>query len=242
MKDRSQQIAGFTLVEMMFSLTLGTVILLTAAGLLGSSGDGYGRTSGSVATGREARASLDQLGTDLASAVSMKDAVLATGSGGKIAFLTLLSESAQSDDGHLGDACVVSYRLADLKIGGRTRRCLVRSLRESGDTFRALRAGDSARAFTDKFSIEEPLAFDVVGFESRPKVVALGGVWQDWVADESDAPDALEIKLTLVRPQLAGRMRTQQDWDALAMRSGKSRNPGLETTTATLRFGNHASR
>jgi prepilin-type N-terminal cleavage/methylation domain-containing protein len=242
MKSQDCHRAGFTLVEMMFSLTLGTLILLLAAGLLGSSGAGYGRTIGGVATGREGRAVLDQLGADFASAVMINGSSLDFGLTRSIAFITLLPPAAQSDEGCIGDACAVFYRLKDLETGGRTRRCLVRSVRESGETFAALRAGKIGTLSTGKFLIEEPLAFDVVGFEARPKSATGSGVWRDWVDDETGPPDVLEITLVLVRPELAGRTCTTAAWDALGESIGTARNAGLETLTATLRFGNHARR
>ncbi len=242
MKPPVRHRPGFTLLEMMFSLTLGTLILLLAAGLLGSSGAGYGRTSGGVATGREGRALFDRLGADLASAVLVDGSILKAGRTETLAFVTLLPAVAQSDEGHLGDACAVSYRLADLEMGGRARRCLVRSVRESGETFTALRAGEVATLFTATFPIDEPLAFDVAGFEARPKSVDGSGTWRDWTDHGAGPPDELEITLVLVRPGLARRMKTSADWDALAESAGDVRDAGLETHTATFRFGNHAHR
>ena len=231
---------GFTLVELMFSLTLGTLILLVAAGLLASSGAGYGRTSGTVATSRERRALVDRLATDLASGIPATGSILNSEPTGKLAFITLLPAVGQSEDGRNGDACAVSYRLADLEMGGRTRRCLVRSVKESGDTFAALRSGKAAMLFTGGFPVDEPLAFDVVGFTAQPKSVDAGGVSQDWTDDGGGPPDALEITLVLVRPGFARRLKTAADWDALAESAENPRNTALETHTATLRFGNHA--
>ena len=233
---------GFTLLEMMVSLTLGTTILLLAAGGWGSSGAGYGRTSGGVATSREGRALFDRLAADLASAISVKDSVLATDPSGKLAFVTLLPTAAQSEEGRSGDACAVSYRLADLETGNRTRRCLVRSVRESGETLVALRTGEIGTLFTGNSPVDEPLAFDVAGFEAKPKSVAANGGWQNWADEGSGPPDALEITLVLARPGLAWRMKTTADWDTLAQSGGNPRNADLETHSATLRFGNHAQR
>ena len=239
MKPPCRHRSGFTLVEMMFSLTLGTLILLLAAGLLGSSGAGYGRTTEGVATSREGRALFDRLGTDLASGVLVDGALLEPG---RLAFIALLPADAQSDEGRLGDACAVSYGLVDLEMGGRTRRCLVRSMRESGDTFAALRVGEVGTLFTRKFPIEEPLAFDVVGFDARPKSADGAGTWRDWTGQSGGPPDAVEITLILVRHGLARRMKTAADWAALTEAIGHDHNPGLETHMTTLRFGNHAHR
>lgn len=231
---------GFTLVEMMFSLTLGTLILLLAAGLLGRSGDDYRYTSGGVATGREGRAAFDRLVADLSSGVMVEGSRLESDGTGSIVFVTLLPAADQSDEGHIGDACAVSYRLKDLQSGGKTRRCLVRSVRESSETLAALRAGEIEKLFTGKFLVEEPLAFDVARFEASPKSAGATGVWLDWTNHDEVPPDALEITLVLVRPELAVHTRTAADWDALAENIGNISNSGLEIHTATIRFGNHA--
>lgn len=237
MNAAKRNLPGFTLVEMMFSLTLGTLILITAAGLLGSAGAGYGHTSGDMATRREDRVLFDRLGTDLASAVAVRDMVLESGASGRIAFVTLLPASAQSDDGRGGDACAVSYRLVDLESGGRVRRCLMRGVRESGETFAALRAGETGELFSGEYAIEEPLAFDVAGFEARPESSGTTVVGKD---SSGQAPDVIEITLVLARPELARRMKSTADWDALQDRIDEPRGTGLESHTATLRFGNHA--
>ena len=46
------QIHGFSLVELMLSMAIGSMILILAASVLGSSGDGYERIGGGVASER----------------------------------------------------------------------------------------------------------------------------------------------------------------------------------------------
>ena len=70
------QTPGFTLVELMFSMAIGSMILILAASVLGSSGDSYERVGGSVASEREARALIARLASDLSSGRFHKDSVI----------------------------------------------------------------------------------------------------------------------------------------------------------------------
>ena len=130
---------GFSLVELMFSMAIGSIILIMAASMLGSSGDNYERVGGGVATEREARALITQLTADLETGVFNKDGLIvkstATWPVDSLGFLSLQPPQAQSDAGRIGDLCAVIYYTRDLTMGGKTVRCLMRGFRESKDTF-----------------------------------------------------------------------------------------------------------
>ena len=49
MSSTSRNARGFTLIELMFSMAIGTIVLLLAATMLRTSGDGYERVGGNVA-------------------------------------------------------------------------------------------------------------------------------------------------------------------------------------------------
>lgn len=242
---------GFTLVELMVSMAIGSMILLAAASLLGGSGQSYERVGGSVATEREARAIITQLGTDLTTAHFHKDSVIQLSFGpwpaDRFGFLSLQPSQAQADDKHIGDLCALNYYLDDITIGGKTVRCLMRGFRESRDTFEALRDDKLADLFTPQSGIDEPVAFGVVSFQARPMVRGPGGVWTSWTPtpDGSTAPDAVDVRLVIARRDLAGRLETSSDWDNVGSggKMGSSadadRNPDLEVYGAMLRYGNH---
>lgn len=231
---------GFTLLELMVSMAISTIILLLAAALLGSSGQGYGRAADGVACGREGRVAFCQLTADLASAVVHRGEVLDSSSGHGIGFLSLQSPDAQSGTGRIGDACAVIYQLEDLPIGGHVRRCLTRSVRESGETLANLRVGQTESLFSGRKEEAEPLAFGVVDFEAIPKSLSTGGEWTDWEMNDTIPPDALEVTLVIARSELLGRLQTTADWDALD--DGGHDRSGLETHSGIIRFGNHGHR
>ena len=178
MRYRTHRPRGFSLIELMFSMAIGSVILILAATMLGSSGEGYERIGGSVASEREARALFTQLSADLATARFHKDGVIEKSSkswsADRIGFLSLQPAQAQTDKNRIGDLCAVSYYTKDLTIGGKTVRCLMRGFRESKETFEALR-DDKVKLLFDpptnpELDTDEPVAFGVVSFEAHPKV------------------------------------------------------------------------
>lgn len=235
------QIRGFSLVELMFSMAIGSMILILAASVLGSSGDGYERVGGGVASEREARALITQLASDLSSGRFHKDGVIVKSSAlwpvDRLGFLSLQPAQAQTDAGRIGDLCAVSYYVEDLNIGGKTVRCLMRGFRESGETFSALRGGSIAPLFAANAGLDEPVAFGVVSFEARPRSRNAGGLWGDWIKNDSTGPEVIDVRLVLARRELAGKLKSPGDWDAAGM-SGHHKD--LEVYATTLRFGNHA--
>lgn len=248
MIPRHGRARGFTLIELMCSMAIGAIILLAAASLLGSSGAGYERVGGGVATEREARAIMTQLGEDLATAIFHGDGLMKSSGGDwardRLGFLSLQAADAQSDDGRIGDLCAVNYYTKDLTINGRTVRCLMRGFRESAETFKALDNSTVTGLFTEKPDVDEPVAFGIVAFEARPKSRDKDGKWVDWQNNKSTGPDALDVKLVIARRGLAAKFRTSSDWDGggnaaklLGKPSEADRNGELVTYGTLIRFG-----
>ena len=253
MSPLRQKNRGFTLIELMFSMAIGSVLLILAAAMLGSSGDAYERVGGSVASEREARALISQLASDLSTASFHQDGVIEKSSAAwpvdRLGFLTLQPSQAQTEAGRIGDLCAVNYFIKDLEIGGKTVRCLMRGFRESNDTFKALRENAVAGLFEPLPDLDEPVAFGVVSFEARPRSRDTGGKWIDWEKNDTTGPEALDIKLVVARRGLAGKLTRPGDWDGtgntakwLGAASMADRNKDLEIYATTLRFGNHAAR
>lgn len=243
---------GFSLIELMFSMAIGSIILILAATMLGSSGDGYERIGGSVASEREARALITQLASDLSTATFHKDEVIEKSSAAwpvdRLGFLSLQPAQAQTQAGRIGDLCAVNYYIKDLAIGGKVVRCLMRGFRESKDTFKALRDDKVAPLFDPQADLDEPVAFGVISFEASPKTRDASGNWIDWVKNDATGPESLDIKLVIARRDLAAKLKLPADWDGagsagnlLGDPSKPDRNKNLEIYGTTLRFGNHAT-
>lgn len=246
-----RQPRGFTLIELMCSIAISTIVLLTAAVVLRSSGEGYERVGGSLAADREARAILGQLSSDLATAQYHPDTMVQAGAtawpSDRLGFLALQPGDAQSDPGRIGDLCAIHYYLKEVTVNGRTVRCLMRGFRESAETFKALAAGSAAPLFTERQQVDEPLAFGVVSFEARPKSLDSAGKWVDWTANPLKGPEALDVRVVIARRDLAGMLAKPGDWDGgsagaarlLGNPADAARNPKLEIHGTLIRFGNH---
>jgi len=250
MRTNPEKPRGFTLVELLSAMVIGTIILLAAASLLGSSGDGYERIGGTVATEREARALINQLAADLATARFHKDGVIEastkTWPDDRLGFLSLQPSQAQTENGRIGDLCAVHYYIGDLSIGGKTVRCLMRGFRESVDTFDAFENDTLPSLFTQRDHIDEPIAFGVVSFQARPKSRDAQGNWTDWIQNDDRGPEAFDVRLVIARRDLAGRLKTAADWNGggsggkqLGNPAEADRNANLEVYGALIRFGKH---
>lgn len=243
---------GFSLIELMFSMAIGSIILILAVTMLGSSGDGYESVGGSVASEREARALITQLASDLSTAEFHKDSVIEKSGeswpASRLGFLSLQPAAAQTVAGRIGDLCAVNYYIKDVLIGGKTVRCLMRGFRESNDTFQGVKAGLLGPLFEEQPKLDEPIAFGVVAFEARPRSRDASGQWIDWVVNDVTGPESIDIKLVIARRELTGKLKSTGDWNGTGS-AGKllgnptqaDRNKDLEIYAATLRFGNHAT-
>ncbi len=245
---------GFTLIELLFSMVIGSVLLVVAATMLGSSGDGYERIGGNVASEREARAAITQLAADLSTARFHKDGLIQKSTAAwavdKLGFLSLQPAQAQSEAGRIGDLCAVNYYVSDQTIGGKEVRCLMRGFRESNETFKALREDKVAALFEQKSDDDgdELIAFGVISFEARPRSRDSAGQWIDWIENDDTGPEAFDLKLVLARRDLSGKLKLSSDWEGagsaaklLGEPSKADRNKDLEVYGTTLRFGNHAT-
>lgn len=239
---------GFTLLELLVTMSIGAVLLLVAATMLGRAGDSYSQGSGSVAAEREARAVLTQMGDDFAKAVWHQDTIFEAGGEGwkraRTGFLSLQPEDAQSDDGRSGDLCAVHYYVKDIQAGPTTVRCLMRGFRESGEVFPALRAGSLTPMFAEE-DTDEPVAFGVLAFEATPLTRELGtGNLIDWTQTGNPVttgPDFLRLRLVVARRELLGKLATSSDWDSSPLRGDPlkaSENRNLEVYEVLQRFGN----
>lgn len=247
---------GFTLIELMASMTVGMIVLLIAVTMLRSTGDGYERLGGGIGAEREARALLSQLTTDLAGAQYHPDTLLTAGTEkwpvDKIGFLTLQPEDAQLEENRIGDLCAVRYYTRDEMIGGKAVRCLMRGITESNETFQSLRAGTTESLFnppansgTAGGNTDEAIAFGIVSFEARPKVRAKDGRLTNWNKESTTAPDVLAIKLIIARRELIGKLSNSSDWNGngllaasqLGLHADAARNKNLQVYETTVRFG-----
>jgi hypothetical protein len=242
---------------MMVSMAVGSMVLLGAVTILGSTGDGYERVSGGVIAEREARALLGQLKADLASASFHKDMLVAKGTEewplGKLGFLTLQPDDAQLEENRLGDLCAVRYYIKDETVGGKSVRCLMRGFVESNETFKKLRNDDVGSLFDTSSeggdNIDEAIAFGVVSFEAIPKTRDASGKLTEWLPNDTTPPDQMTIRLVIARRELMAKLTDGVAWSGkgpiaslMGRPSDASRNKNLQVYETTVRFGYHETK
>lgn len=253
MKHRSS-LHGFSLVEVSCSMAVGSIVLLLAASMLGSSGDGYQKISNDIANSREVRAIVGQLNSDLATAKYHPEQIIETPASSwpshRLGFFSLQAPQAQSDQGRIGDLCVVNYYLADLQLDGKTVRCLMLGMRESADTYAALKTQSVRTLFEKNPTRDEPIGFGVVSFEVKSKTKDTSGEWIDWdsSAPDANAPGALALRLVIASQTLCAKLKSVNDWNGnganskfLGNSGDASSHPHLEIHEMLIRFGNHES-
>lgn len=243
---------GFTLVEVLTSMTIGSMVLLAAVAVLRSTGDGYERIGGGVAAEREARALLGQITDDLSTARYHKDMRIEKGSEtwplSRIGFLSLQPEAAQLEENRIGDLCAVRYYIKDESIGGKTVRCLMRGFTESAETFSKVKNDQVESLFTSSGSGEadEAIAFGVVSFDAVPKVRDATGRLTEWKSGSGEPPDVISLRLVVARKELMAKLSDPAAWSGkgslaslLGVPSNAERNKNLQIYETTVRFGRH---
>lgn len=248
MSSKNYRARGFTLMELMVSMAIGSIVLFVAASMLGTAGDSYDRIAGDVASDRDARAAISQLTLDLSSALFHKECAFDTSAkswpSDSMGFLTLQPLEAQTQVGRIGDVCAVHYYIQDITSGGSTVRCLMRGFLESAPTFAALSQTPVPPIFTVS-PADEIMAFGVVSFEAKPKFRNLDGVLIDWSPSTNTNPNAIDFKLIVARKDLVSRLTTPAAWDGSGNHAKLLGNPtnahnhaDLDVYGATIRFGN----
>lgn len=234
---------------------VGSIILLLAVSMLGSSGDGYQKINNHIGSTREARAMISQLSSDLATAKFHPSQIIEAPSSSRpshrIGFLSLHPPQAQSPQGHIGDLCAVNYYLADLKSGGQTVRCLMRGIRESAETYAALKNDSANSLFEKQPEQDEPVGFGIVSFEIQAKAKDAAGQWIDLKTEtggQGQAPEALAIRLAIAKQSLCAKLKSSDDWNGIGVNSkflgsteDAANHPDLEIHEMLIRFGHHES-
>jgi hypothetical protein len=236
--------SAFSLVELVLAMLAGMAVLLVAAGWFGTTGERCGRVQGGVAARRELRFAVAEWRADLAAAVPKAGVVPGKSgvAGDRLGFFLLQAPGKQSEKGRIGDLCGVVYQVRDRVEDGRTMRCLTRGLRESAEAYPALKA-QALDSLLAPRETDEPVAFGVVRFEARPVVRVAAGEWVDWSAgDPSVRPEAMAWRIEVARPELAKRLATPQDWDALAGERRASDERAIEAQAGVTAFGHEGAR
>jgi hypothetical protein len=127
----------------------------------------------------------------------------------------------------------------------------MRGMRESADTYAALKTESTGSLFEKQPERDEPIGFGVVSFEVQAKTKDSKGQWIDWssnTTNTSTAPEALALRIVIANQSLCAKLKSSDDWDGTGANSkflgsptDAASNPNLETHEMLIRFGNHES-
>jgi prepilin-type N-terminal cleavage/methylation domain-containing protein len=251
MKPRHRNRKGFSLIELMFAMAIGSITLILAGSLLNTAGTTYQRITETVSAENEARCLIDQLTADLATAIPHAETLIERSTASwptdHLGLLFTQPPEAQDRTALIGDLCSVNYYLKDLKIGDQTIRCLMRGVTESRDTFIALREKSISSLFAPRLHLDEPVAFGVLSFVARPMTRNEQGKWIDFHETESQQLEALEVRLILARRNLIPKLKIPEDWNGIGQAETllgdpltPETNKNLKVFSILLKFGHES--
>lgn len=200
---------GFSLVEVLVSMSLSLFVLLTMLAVTEMSARGYQGATRRIDTMVEARGALRILADDVSTMLGQGDSLFGFDDSREhfheLWFLTLKPVDAQDENKAVGDVCFVHYFTAVTPdspvVDSVSTRKLYRRFLASEDVLPSLRLGklpENERAPEEA----EIVAFNVMGFRVFPQ--ALG--------TEAAVYERLGVELFVLDNETSVRFRTAADW------------------------------
>lgn len=210
---------GFSLVELLTAMAIGSLVLVAAATILAASNQSAERLRDSRSFSREQSEFLRRLADDLSSAVARPQSGLFIQSGtddAEIRFHCLKPEGAQPRESRLSDLCAVRYVLADFPSANGMTRCLARQFVPSREWFMALKSGQSSPSRNAMSA--EPVVLGVVRLEISQMVSDGRGNWTKPMEGAFSVSDrrAIKLRIVLASPSLRSSLRSREDWNSIA--------------------------
>lgn len=231
---------GFTIIELVGSLSVCFLLVLTCGVLLRMSGEQKRSIARSFEWQREAQLIHEVLKEDLISAHGRH---WHEGNGEEdceVGWFSLKSRQAQSASKCVGNLCAVGYRLVDQQVGGgRVQRNLLRQQLDSAEVFEAIMA-DDRESLWQVGPEAEALAQGVLLFELWPLLRDDSQSWQPWYSVLSAMPEAVELRLVLASPELQERLKTSEDWDAARWDMNQLGGDEVHELRSLIVIGQHA--
>lgn len=220
---RSMFARGFTMIELLVSMAISSVILLTLFFLVGQSTEGYTQTQRAVNTISQARAFMQffdrELSTRLPGTPLMHEA--GTGSGAtaseKIAFVRAVSTDEELT-ANPGDLNTAHYYVAYSADGTNAESPkLFRGTLKPAETQALLESATNPAFPTANPVLDEPIVPNVLAFSAKPRYLAGNPAKPtDWTAASPSPPSVIELTIRFIDDSSAQRFRTRTEWDRLA--------------------------
>ena len=235
-RDRCSR--AFTLIEMLASMVVLALLVLTMMALVESAADLWRDNEGRTDACREARAALVIMARDLRNAVAgtnvdfmkfnLQSGAAGTNHGSNVFFLASLPAAAQGTNSK-SDVCEVGYFLALDRTSATTNRTLnlYRYFRNSDHTFSNMTAASLFTNVATGATGEELLARNVVGMTINP-VSANAGDWTAFAPTaEAPLPEVVEVTLLAIGQDAAKKLETSGSWT-------DTNSPLIKQTVQTL--------
>lgn len=229
---------GFTLLELLVSMAIGSGIMLLLLTLMSDSSDTYSSALRTIAQRVEGRSGLHLLRRDIAGQLGGREILYEQGTLGQtwacdeFGFFTVKTAESQGDPNALGDVCFVRYYVAenDVFADGFSRK-LYRQFLTSDMAKEVLEQGIANGAPAVDPSVDEVVAVNVAHFSvslwTRPDS---SSAWEKWTAASPTAPLRADISLVIANSKTARRLNSSEDWDS----SEKLGTPALPKAEALL--------
>ncbi|MEM9080101.1 MAG: prepilin-type N-terminal cleavage/methylation domain-containing protein [Verrucomicrobiota bacterium] len=212
--------AGFTLVEVLVAMGVGTTVLLVMMTVMSMGTQGYQEATRRIDAMVEARSALSVLADDVSTLVGTSDDEFGWEEDDErfhqIWFLTIKPEDAQDAENAIGDVCLVHYFTAvtpDAPIEDAVySRKLYRRFWSSGEVIDRLFSGNLP-SMSPNPELAEAIAFNVTRFVAQPLMSSpQNGRMIEWSAGNG-TPESLGLNLQVIDSDTAALFREESDWD-----------------------------
>ena len=204
--------AGMTLIEVLVSVTVGSILVLAMASMLAKASDVYARADREMRVTREGRSALDRIRRDFVGHRAEYPYFLRDEAGPSTSwgFFTTMSAKAQESGRNAGDVCYIAYLTAlTPNRDGQVSRKLYRHFESSNDAIARLRDHKMTPPAVNP-EIDDVLAYDVLDFKVR--FMATGPTGERVETKLPEAADTAFLTLRLLNSKATAEMTGEADW------------------------------
>ena len=247
---------GFTMVELLVSMAITSIIMVTLLSLIGQSTDTYTNTQRAVNSLSQARAFMQffekEISTNLASTYLLWKETTSSDTktpdqSDKLLFFRTLTDDEQTtaDPGDIGTTYYYVATTSDIgsaespklyrqALGPKESQELIE--KDTGLTFPAQKPTQTqADAAGTNLTPDEAILYNVLGFSAQPQYRDSAGELQDWNSTLSVSPSVILLNIRFIDDSSSGRFKTKAQWDALAAADEDSKDFSLiRTFTRTI--------
>lgn len=217
------------MMELLVSMAITSILMITLLSLVGQSTDSYTRTQKAVNSLSQARAFMQffekEISTNLPDTHLLYEKTENSSqespvNSDKLLFIRTLStdEETDTDPGDIGTTHYYVAITADR--GSAVSPKLYRQILGSEKTQELIEAGDGiafpAQNPSGATDPDEPLVYNVIDFTAQPKYRDSTGALLEWDDTLDEAPVVIDLTIRFVDDSTGERFKTKAKWDALA--------------------------